>query len=271
MKQLRFTILGCGSSGGVPRLGGNWGKCDPANPRNNRWRCSLLIEQAGSDGVTRVLIDSSPDLRSQLLDAKVGWIDGLLYSHHHADHVNGLDDLRAIYLNRGSRIPVWADSSTRAELFQRFNYAFVWSETSTHAPILRMNPLVPEVTIEGKGGTVRILSFRVGHGPIDSNGFRIASLAYIPDVSRMYESSWEAIDGVDVWIVDSLRRAPHPSHSHLSQTLEWVERAGPKLAILTNLHNDLDYETVREETPPNVVPAYDGMQIECSPGDADSD
>ena len=262
MYGLRFTILGCGSSGGVPRIGNRWGSCDRDNPRNRRQRCSLLVQLIKEDLRTRVLIDSSPYLRMQLLGAEVGDLDGVVYTHAHADHVNGLDDLRAIYLNRGCRIPVWADAGTTESLLSRFGYAFESEAGSDYPPILRLNGIDGPVAVDGEAGEILLEPFSVWHGPIPSLGFRIGPLAYLPDVSDMTDDAWRCVDGIDCWIVDALRRAPHPSHSHFSQTLEWIERARPKRAILTNLHIDLDYDAVAAESPDNVEPAYDGMTID---------
>lgn len=262
MPILRFTILGCGSSGGVPRLGGKWGACDPGNPKNRRQRCSLLIQQFDGGRATQVLVDSSPDMRAQLLAADVGYLDGVVYTHSHADHVNGLDDLRMIYHNAGTKIPVWADEVTAHALRKRFGYAFRTPKGSQYPPVLKMNRMDGPVMIDGAGGRIALVPFKVGHGYIVSNGIRVGDVAYLPDVSEMYQESWDAVSGLDCWIVDALRRDPHPTHTHLEQTLEWIERAKPRRAILTNMHNDLDYCKVSSETPSNVEPAFDGMKIE---------
>jgi len=262
MSTMRFTILGCGSSGGVPRLGGHWGACDPKNPKNLRRRCSMLVERLNGDAVTRVLIDSSPDLRAQMLDANVGHLDGVVYTHQHADHVHGIDDLRMIVFNMRRRLPVWADGATQDALISRFGYAFVQPEGSPYPPILDLHTLDGPVTIGGEGGDITLTPFRVGHGSIDSLGLRVAGLAYLPDVSEMYPESWEAVAGLDVWVLDALRRDPHPTHSHFEQSLAWIDRAQPKQAVLTNMHIDLDYQTVCDETANHITAAYDGMTIE---------
>lgn len=262
MAKLRFTILGCGSSGGVPRLGGHWGKCDPTNPKNRRRRCSMLVERFEGEGVTRVLIDTSPDLRQQLLDAEIGNLDGVLYTHEHADHVHGLDDLRMIVFNQRRRLPIWADEKTSASLLDRFGYAFIQPEGSPYPPILDLRPLDGPVTVEGAGGAITAAPFRVGHGSIDSLGFRIGPLAYLPDVKEMYDDAWPALEGAECWVVDALRYEPHPTHTHLAQTLEWIERAKVPTAVITNMHIDIDYETVTAETPNHVTAAYDGRQLE---------
>lgn len=261
MSTLRFTILGCGSSGGVPRLGELWGACDPANPRNRRTRCSMLVEQAGPGGTTRVLIDSAPDMRAQLLDAGVGELDAVVYTHSHADHVHGLDDLRMVVFNRGSRLPVWADAETRDALLSRFGYAFVQPPDSAYPPILELNGIDGPFAIEGAGGPVTLRPFPVRHGRTHALGFRIGGLAYLPDVSAMTDAAWEAVQGLDVWVLDALRYKPHPTHAHLDLSLEWIARAAPARAVLTNMHVDLDHDTVAAETPAHVTPAHDGMVI----------
>jgi phosphoribosyl 1,2-cyclic phosphate phosphodiesterase len=261
MAELTFTILGCGSSGGVPRLGGLWGDCDPDNPRNRRSRCSLLVERTTDDGITRVLIDTSPDMRQQLLDAGIGNLDAVVYTHAHADHVHGIDDLRMIVFNQRQRLPVWADGPTQERLYASFGYAFVQPEDSPYPPILDMHTIRGDVNVAGAGGLITLSPFRVGHGSIDALGFRIKTLAYLPDVAEIYDEAWSAVGGLDVWILDALRRTPHPTHAHLDRALEWISRARPKQAILTNMHFDLDYETVCGETPDNVTAAYDGLRV----------
>lgn len=259
--ELRFTILGCGSSGGVPRLGNNWGDCDPSNPKNQRRRCSMLVERETRSGITRILIDTSPDMRSQLLDAGIGALDAVVYTHAHADHVHGMDDLRMIVFNMRKRLPVWVDETTRKDLLQRFGYAFVQPEGSPYPPILDLQDMNGDIKVTGDGGTVTLQPFEVKHGVINALGFRIENLAYLPDVSAMTDAAWQAVQKLDCWILDALRRAPHPSHSHLSQSLDWIARAAPNNAVLTNMHNDLDYDTVARETPHNIEPAFDGMCI----------
>lgn len=261
MANLRFTILGCGSSGGVPRLGGHWGACDPTNPKNNRRRCSILVERVTDAGTTTVLVDTSPDLRSQLLDANIGRLDGVIYTHSHADHVHGIDDLRMIVFNMRARLPVWADAETQAALIARFDYAFVQPEGSMYPPILNMNLLDGDVTVSGAGGDITFTPFPVNHGAIDALGFRIRDVAYLPDVASIPDTSWPYMDNLDCWIVDALRRDPHPTHSHLAQTLDWITQVQPKQAVLTNMHIDLDYQTLLDETPDHIQPAYDGMTL----------
>ncbi len=264
MAELIFTILGCGSSGGVPRIGGRWGDCDPANPRNRRRRCSLLVERVEDNARTTVLIDTSPDLRQQLLDANVGDLDAVIYTHGHADHVHGIDDLRPIVYARRSRMPVWADGPTQDRLYSGFGYAFTQPEGSPYPPILEMHTIKGDVNIEGEGGGITFQPIRVSHGSIDALGFRVGDFAYLPDVAEIGDDAWARLDGLDIWVVDALRRDPHPTHAHLERTLGWIERAAPKRAVLTNMHIDLDYDTLTSETPDNVEPAYDGMRLTVS-------
>ena len=264
--SLRLTILGCGSSAGVPRIGGHWGACDPANPRNRRRRCSVLVERQGSGGVTRLLIDTSPDLREQLLEVNVGILDAVLYTHDHADHTNGIDELRGIALNTRRRVPVWADQRTGELLQTRFSYCFYRAPGSDYPPILELNRLKPgdAVAIDGPGGVIEALPFEVGHGRIDALGFRIGNVAYTPDLNAIPDESLAALAGLDVWIVDALRLAPHPSHFTVEEALEWIGRLAPKRAVLTNMHIDLDYDALSAKLPPHVVPAHDGMTMEIA-------
>ncbi len=261
MSGLRFTILGCGSSGGVPRLGGHWGDCDPENPKNTRRRCSLLVERDGPEGTTTVLIDTSPDMRSQLLGSGTGRLDGVVYTHSHADHTNGIDDLRMIVFNMKTRVPVWADGDTQNDLLGRFGYAFVQPEGSPYPPILDLKSIDGPFEIDGPGGAIPFQPFRVNHGAIDALGFRINDLAYLPDVAEFYDDTRSELAGLDYLIIDALRRSPHPTHAHLEKTLGWIEELKPKRAVLTNMHIDLDYATVNAETPDHITPAFDGMVI----------
>ena len=261
MAEMRITILGCGSSGGVPRLGGQWGACDPTEPKNHRRRCSVLVERVTDAGTTTVLIDTTPDMRSQLLDAGVGRLDAVLYTHAHADHVHGLDDLRMIVINMRARLPVWADAPTRAALSERFGYAFIRPEGSMYPPILEMNDIDGDVMIDGPGGPLTFTPFLVGHGGMDALGFKMNNVAYLPDVANIPDAVWPHLQGLTCWIVDALRRDPHPTHSHLAQTLDWIGQMAPARAVLTNMHNDLDYRTLAAETPDHIEPAYDGMRL----------
>lgn len=261
MATLRFTILGCGSSGGVPRLGGLWGDCDPLNPMNRRTRCSLLVERIVGEAVTRVLIDTSPDMRTQLLAAQVGVLDGVVFTHSHADHVHGIDDLRQIVFNTRTRLPVWADGPTSEALITRFAYAFTQPEGSFYPPILDLHGIDGAFAVPGPAGPITFQPFDADHGVMDALGFRIGPLAYLPDAVRIPEESWPVLQGLDCWVVDALRRKPHPTHAHLSLTLDWIARAKPAHAILTNMHLDMDYATLQAELPPHITPAHDGRVI----------
>jgi phosphoribosyl 1,2-cyclic phosphate phosphodiesterase len=263
MMSYRLTILGCGSSGGVPRVGNDWGKCDPANPKNRRRRCSALIERRGPGGVTSVLVDTGPDLREQLLSVRLQQLDAVLYTHDHADHTHGIDDLRnLVYLNR-RRVPAYLDTATRTSLEARFGYCFKGKEQQNYPAIVDAREIEAgqPVAITGKGGVVDALAIRQEHGEIGSLGFRFGCVAYSPDVSGLSDEAARALSGLDVWIVDALRHTPHPSHFTVKQALAWIERLRPKRAILTHLHVDLDYDALVRELPSGVEPAYDGMQI----------
>lgn len=258
---LKFTILGCGSSGGVPRPALGWGDCDPTNPKNRRRRTAFLVERHQPAGVTRILVDTPPDLREQLIDAEADWLNGVLFTHEHADHTHGVDDLRAFFLKQRQLIDVYFDEHTAKTMHARFGYCFKSPPGSEYPPILRGHLLAPgrPVAIAGQGGPIPVLPFRQEHGDILSLGFRFGDLAYSCDLSGLPKESVAALAGLEVWVVDALRYRPHPSHFSLADALGWIERLKPKRAILTNLHADLDYETLRKELPPHVEPGYDGM------------
>ena len=259
MGELRFTILGCGSSGGVPRLGGHWGNCDPNNVKNFRKRCSLLIQRFENNNVTNVLIDTTPDMRQQLLDAKIGKLDAVIYTHEHADHLHGLDDLRMIVINMQKRLPVFASKQTKNSILERFGYAFKTPKGSPYPPILDMNDLTETLEVQGAGGPIKFTSFDVDHGNILVSAIKVKDVLYTPDISKVRNDT--ELRDLDYWILDSLRYKPHPSHVNLEQALGLIDRYKPRKAILTNLHVDLDYTTLLNETPDNVVPAHDGLQI----------
>jgi phosphoribosyl 1,2-cyclic phosphate phosphodiesterase len=260
---LTFTILGCGSSAGVPRPALGWGACDPANPKNRRRRTSLLVARRDGAGVTRILIDTSPDLREQLLDAEVEWLDAVFYSHEHADHTHGIDDLRSLFIKQRRRLDLYMDEHTAKVMRQRFGYCFQSPPGSEYPPIateLRLKAGVA-TTITGQGGAITALPLLQEHGDIPSYAFRFGSFAYSCDLSDMPPETAEALTGLDVWVVDALRYRPHPSHFSVADALSWIERLMPKRAILTNLHADLDYDVLRKELPPHVEPGYDGMRL----------
>ena len=263
--SLKFTILGCGSSMGVPRVALGWGQCDPNNPKNRRRRCSLLVERANAQGQrTRVLVDCTPDLREQLLGADVDSLDGVLITHEHADHIHGIDDLRPLFVHKRQRVNVWLDEPTSRAMHARFGYCFMTPPGSGYPPIATEHRLEPgrPVTIEGQGGAIEALPVLQEHGDIPSLGFRFGNLAYSADIKSLPVSSIPAMAGLDVWIVDALRKSPHPSHLNLDEALDWIARIKPKRAILTNLHSDMDYASLRRILPPNVEPAYDNMVLD---------
>jgi phosphoribosyl 1,2-cyclic phosphate phosphodiesterase len=261
---LTFTILGCGSSGGVPRVGGAWGACDPSNPKNRRRRCSLLIERVQTGhGRTSVLVDTSPDLREQLLDADVHSLDAVIFTHEHADHTHGIDDLRGLFLHMRRRIDAYLDEPTSRALHARFGYCFMTPPGSSYPPILAEHRIVPgrAVTVDGSGGPIEVLPFLQDHGDIPSLGLRAGNVAYSSDLRDLPPASQAMLDGLDTWIVDALRYRPHPSHFTVDEALAWIERVRPRRAILTNLHTDLDYDALRKHLPAHVEPAYDGLKI----------
>lgn len=265
--ELEFTILGCGSSGGVPRADGNWGACDPTEPRNRRSRCSLLVRRGAGEMATTVVVDTSPDFRLQAFAARVSRLDAILYTHDHADQVHGIDDVRAFFLHNRQRVPAWMDSATQASLMQRFRYIF---ESQGGYPAILDACLIPPHgsawALHGPGGEIPIETFDLEHGEIRCVGYRIGDVAYTPDVGGIPEGSLSALRNLDVWIVDALRYTTHPSHSHLAQTLEWIERIKPRRAILTNMHIDLDFNAVARKVPVNVEPAFDGMSFTSPAG-----
>jgi phosphoribosyl 1,2-cyclic phosphate phosphodiesterase len=261
--SLTLTILGCGSSAGVPRPALGWGACDPNNPKNRRRRCSLLVEETNGQGTTRIVIDTSPDLREQLIDAKVDHIDAVFLTHEHADQTHGIDDLRSVVLHQRRRIPIYLNESTGREILTRFSYCFVSPPGSDYPPILDHHPIEAgeSRTIAGKGGAVALSAFNVQHGTIPTLGYRIGNAAYTPDLSDIPRESWPALENLDLWIVDGLRYAGHPSHFSVNDALAWIDRFKPKRAVITNMHSDLDYEVLRQTLPSGVVPAYDGMKL----------
>jgi len=260
---LNLTILGCGSSAGVPRPALGWGACDPKNPKNRRRRCSLLVEQASDRGITRVVIDTSPDLREQLIDANVDHIDAVFLTHEHADQTHGIDDLRSVVLHQRRRIPVYLNQATGKDIMHRFSYCFVAPPGSNYPPILSGHSIEAgeSRSIDGQGGEVRLTAFDLQHGNIPALGFRIGDAAYTPDVSDIPRESWPALENLDLWIIDGLRYAPHPSHFSVNDALSWIDRFKPRRAVITNMHSDVDYEVLRLSLPENIVPAYDGMRL----------
>ena len=276
--ELRVTILGCGSSGGVPRFGGEegdgaWGACDPQEPRNRRTRCSILAQKAHAkhgfrhDRTTNLLIDTSPDMRAQLLAARCSRLDAVAYTHDHADQTHGIDDLRVFAISQRARMPVFIDEATSGKLLSRFDYCFEQQPGSPYPAILKRKtmPACGEwATIDGPSGELPFTPFLQDHGSVDSLGFRIGDIAYSSDVVGLPEKSFETLDGVSVWIVDALQYKPHGTHAHLELALKWIARVKPKRAILTNMHVHMDYQTLCRELPQGVEPAYDGMTVHGS-------
>jgi phosphoribosyl 1,2-cyclic phosphate phosphodiesterase len=263
---ITITILGCGSSGGVPRVGQGWGACDPTNPRNRRRRCSILVQREGAGGVTNVLVDTSPDLREQLLDLDITRLDGVLITHDHADHTHGFDDLRPLVGHNRRRVDVWIDPTTCPDLRARFSYAFETPANSEYPPIVNEHRIEPGVpfAVDGPGGPVDVVAFRLIHGGVEALGFRFGAVAYTPDVNIVPDDCLGYLRGLDLWIIDALRETPHPSHFTLAEALGWIERLKPKQAVLTNLHTDLDYDALSRSMPRNVEPAFDGMVLKRS-------
>jgi phosphoribosyl 1,2-cyclic phosphate phosphodiesterase len=253
---MKATVLGCGASWGVPAIGPDWGRCDPAEPRNHRSRCSLLVESRGA----ALLIDTSPDLRRQLLDAGAARLDAVLLTHAHADHLHGIDDIRMVNKLIGNPIPLFASADTLAEVERRFGYALM--------PAVPGKPLYrPALTPHGITGGfaaagMPVVPFVQSHGYSTTTGFRIGKLAYSTDVVELDDHAFAALAGVELWIVDCLRRESHPTHSHLAKTLAWVERVRPRRAVLTHMDQSLDYRELSAELPAGVEPGYDGLTIE---------
>jgi phosphoribosyl 1,2-cyclic phosphate phosphodiesterase len=262
--SLEVVILGCGSSGGVPRVAQGWGHCDPGNPKNRRRRCGILVEQRRGDHLTRLLVDAGADLREQLIDAGVDRLDALLLTHAHADHVHGLDDLRPLTMAMHRMIDCYLDAPTWQAIRLRFDYLFETPPGSNYPPLLLPHHLNPGVGFapDGPGGALKCQPFRLNHGDIDALGFRFGGCAYTPDVKYVPEESESFLENLDLWIVDALRHKPHPSHLSLGETLELVEKYKPKRVVLTNLHTDLDYGALRKILPENIEPAYDGLRLQ---------
>ena len=252
---MQVTVLGCGGSGGVPMATGDWGDCNPGNPRNRRRRASILVE---SDTGTRILVDASPDLREQLLAlGGVRHLDAVVFTHAHADHCHGIDDLRALTYG-AMPLAAMADPETLSVLRSRFGYGFV-----EVAGLDAYGPRLCGAEIAGpfQVGDITVTSFWQSHGRRRSLGFRFGSIAYSTDVNDLNDAAFKALEGVDIWIVDCLRMKPHPTHSHFAQTLAWIERVGPRRAVLTHMNQSMDYDAVAALCPSGVEPGYDGLVV----------
>jgi len=263
--RLRFTILGCGSSPGTPRITGDWGACDPANAKNRRTRAAAMAERIAADGgITRAVIDTGPDFRQQMLAADVRWLDAVVYTHAHADHIHGIDDLRSYVLEERRLIDIFADQPTLRRLREGFNYCFETPPGSSYPPIVTAHTIDhgTPVVVEGEGGPLTLEPLPQNHGDIISLGFRIGGLAYCPDISGFPAATAERLRDLDTLVIDALQYNTHPSHLSLGQALGWIEKLAPRNAVLTHMHVPLDYATVKGEVPANVTPAYDGMVIE---------
>jgi len=261
---LRLTILGCGSSPGTPRITGDWGNCDPTNPKNRRMRAAAMVERVSANGTTRVVIDTGPDFRDQMLMTGVKRIDAVLYTHPHADHIHGIDDLRGYVLEQKHLVNIYADQPTLDRLHDAFGYCFKTPVGSSYPPILRAHEIEHSdpVVIKGEGGPLSFTPLPQIHGDIISLGFRVGPLAYCSDVSHFPPATAELMRGLELLVIDALQYRPHPSHLSFGEALEWIEQLKPKRAVLTHMHVPLDYATVAAETPDNVEPAWDGMVLE---------
>jgi len=255
---MKATILGCGGSGGVPLSSGFWGKCDPKNPKNRRLRASILVEEKGKT----LLVDTSPDLRAQLLATETKRLDGVLLTHMHADHVHGIDDLRPINQEMGSNIDLFASKDDLATLKQRF--AYVLEPLHPEAQDYYYKPCVTTHEIGGpfEAAGISVAPFEQNHGFSTSLGFRFGPLAYSTDVLDLDERAFGVLEGVRVWIVDCLRLEPHATHTHLEKTLSWIEQIKPERAILTHMNHSLDYTALATKLPEGVEPGFDGLVIE---------
>ncbi|MER2534449.1 MAG: MBL fold metallo-hydrolase [Rhizobiaceae bacterium] len=263
--RLRFTLLGCGSSPGVPRINGDWGACDPAEPKNRRLRAAAMVERIRENGaITRVVFDTGPDFRQQMLDAGVERMDAVVYTHAHADHIHGIDDLRTYWLAQRRLIDVFGDHPTLDRLRDGFGYCFETPSGSSYPPIVRAHLIehFEPFAIEGQGGPLTFEPLPQIHGDIISLGFRVGAIAYCPDVSHFPPATAERLGGLDLLVIDALQYKAHPSHFSLAEALEWIDRLKPAQAVLTHMHTPLDYRTVLDKTPLHVQPGHDGFTME---------
>jgi phosphoribosyl 1,2-cyclic phosphate phosphodiesterase len=264
---VRVVLLGTGGSTGVPMIGGadgggDWGDCDPAEPRNRRTRTSIVIE---SDMGERLLVDTSPDMRTQLLDCQIPRIDAVLFTHAHADHIAGMGDVRVLNRIADRPLDAFAAPDTLAELTRRFGYAFrSWQPPGFFRPVLQARPVAPGDTIDAAG--MRVATFAQGHGRVESLGLRVGGFGYSTDAVSLDDAAFAALAGVDTWVVGCfLRSEPHWTHAHLGLVLEWVARLQPRRTVLTHMGGEMDWAWLRRNLPDGVEPGYDGMVMEIGP------
>ncbi len=266
MSGLEVTILGSGSSGGVPRADGNWGVCDPADPRNSRTRCSLMVRRPSEEGPERwttVVVDAAPEFRLQTAAAGARRLDALLMTHDHADQAHGIDDIRAFAMRQRARIPVHVDEATAETMIRRFGYVFQGEKGyPAIADLIAIPPHGEAWAVDGPAGAIPVVTFDQDHGEVRSVGYRFGPIAYSSDVVALDDAAFEAMAGVELWIVDALRYTPHPTHAHVERTLGWIERLQPRHAILTNLHIDLDFAELTARLPQGVSVGYDGLRVD---------
>lgn len=263
--RYKFTILGCGSSPGVPRANGDWGACNPTNPKNYRYRASLLIQRIAANGdKTTIVVDTGPDFRSQMVEANVDDITSVVYTHAHADHIHGIDDLRTYVISKKQLIDIYADDATFKRLNEAFGYCFTTPKGSNYPPILKRHQITPykELVISGPGGAIPLFPVLQIHGDIHSLGFRVGNVAYCTDVNEFPEETPAHLKNLDVLIIDALQYRTHPSHFSVDEAVEWSQKLGAKRVILTHMHIPLDYDEVSKYTPENVEPAYHGLTFE---------